>query len=282
MLLPSSLFALAMNPAGAPPNTTLIVCAIITAALGVFAIWLVASGDSGPDAQLRRGARLALTGRYPDAERCYRKALADDSKLAPLQRSRLLVCLGDTLMDMDRQDEARQYLEAALVLDDPKGECRGSLADLLLLRGADPQRALNLAEEAIEACKESLGDLPSGEGVGERLASFIRASQWARRAWALALLGRQPESQESADYALELLAPVLAGLSRAGSYKVPATTAASLCLAGVHWRLAEAFLAMGQTDKAREHFQIASDLDPQSKCGARCREKLEHLGPAAG
>jgi len=74
----------------------------------------------------------------------------------------------------------------------------------------------------------------------------------------------------------------LAGLGSRGNYKVPATTPASLCLAGVHWRTAEALLATGQTDKAREHFQTASDLDPQSKCGARCREKLEHLGASAG
>jgi tetratricopeptide (TPR) repeat protein len=282
MLLPSSLFALAVDPAGAASSTLLIVLVAVIAALGAFAVWLLASGDSGPDDLLHRGARLAMAGRYAEAERRYRKALADDSKLAPPQRSRLLVALGDALMDMDRHEESRQYLEAALAMDDPKGECRGSLADLLLLRGADPQRALALAEEAIEACKESLGDLPSGEGIGERLASFVRAGQWARRAWALALLGRQPESQESIDYAFELVAPVLAGLGSRGNYKVPATTPASLCLAGVHWRTAEALLATGQTDKAREHFQTASDLDPQSKCGARCREKLEHLGASAG
>ncbi|HMD71914.1 MAG TPA: tetratricopeptide repeat protein [Bryobacteraceae bacterium] len=282
MPLQSSLYALAVDRPGAAPIDPPIVFGVILAALAVVAVWLLMSGDSGPDGLLRRGARLAMAGRYTEAEKCYRKALGDDSKLAPLVRGRLMVCLGESLMDMDRHDESRQYLEAALVMDDPRGECRASLADLLLLRGGDPRRALNLAEEAIEACKDELGDLPSGEGIGERLASFVRAGQWARRAWALALLERPSDSQECVDYALKLVAPVLAGLGASGNYKVPATTAASLCLAGVHWRAAEALLAMGRTGPAREHFQIASDLDPQGKCGARSRQHLERLGPAAG
>ena len=283
MLLPSSLYALTVGRPAAPFfDATTIVILVILGALGAGGIWLLAGGNKGPDVLLRRGARLAITGRYAEAEACFRKALADDSNLSPLLRARLLVALGETLMDIDRQDESRQYLEAALVMDDPQGECRASLADLTLLRGADPRRALNLAEEAIEAGKDELGDLASGEGIGERLASFIRAGRWARRAWALALLERQAESQESIDFALKLVAPVLMGLSRSDSYKVPATTPASLCLAGVHWRAGEAFLAMGQTDAAREHFRIASDLDPQSKCGDRCRQHLERLGTAAG
>jgi hypothetical protein len=71
-------------------------------------------------------------------------------------------------------------------------------------------------------------------------------------------------------------------MGTSGNYKVPATTPASLCLAGVHWRAAEALLAMGQNEPAREHFQIASDLDPQGNCGGRCRQHLERLGTAAG
>ena len=282
MLLQSSLYALAVDPPGAASNTTLIVLAVLLVALSAVGLWLLMSGDDGPDGLLRRGARLAIAGRYAEAEQCYRKALADDAKLTPPQRSRLLVSLGGALVDMDRPEESRQYLEAALVMDDPQGECRASLADLLLLRGGDPRRPLNLAEEVIEASKEELGDLPSGEGIGDRLASIIRAGHWARRGWALALLERRAESQESIDYALKLVAPVLAGLSHQGSFKVPLTTPASLCLAGVHWRAGEALLAMGQTDTAREHFGIASDLDPQGKCGAGCRQHLERLGTAAG
>jgi tetratricopeptide (TPR) repeat protein len=275
-------YAFVADTPGVASNIVPIVFAIVIAALGAFALWLMASGSRGPDGLLHRGARLAMAGRYAEAERCYRRALADDSKLTPPQKSRLLVSLGAALMDMDRHEESRQYLEAALVMDDPKGECRAALADVLLLRGGDPQRPLNLSEEVIEASKESLGDLPSGERIGERLASFIRAGHWARRGWALALLERQSESQESVDYALKLVNPVLAGLGGSGNYKVPATTPASLCLAGVHWRTGEALLAMGQADAAREHFQIASDLDPQSQCGGRSRQQLERLGKSAG
>lgn len=141
MLLQSSLYAFAVDWAAAATSTPLLVFAAILLALGVVAIWLLASGDSGPDGMLHRGARLAIGGQYAEAEQCYRKALAADAKLTPLQRSRLMVSLGEALMDTDRHDESRQYLEAALVMDDPKGECRAALADLLLLRGGDPRRA---------------------------------------------------------------------------------------------------------------------------------------------
>jgi len=252
------------------------------AALAAFAIWLVATGDSGPDGVLLRSSRLAMAGLYAEAEKGYRKIMADDARLTPELRARLLVSLGETLMNMDRFDESRQYLEAALLMDDPKGECRGSLADLIVLRGGDPRRALNLAEEAVEAGKEGLGDPASGDGTGERFAGVVRAGQWARRAWVLALLGRQSDSQESIDFALKLVAPALGATAPIVSYKVPATTAASLCLAGVHWRCGEALLAAEQTDAAREHFRIAGELDPQGKCGARSRARLEHLGAPVG
>ncbi len=281
-MLQSYFCALVVNPSGAASNSLLIGFAAVLVVLGAAGIWLLISGDSGPDDLLRRGARLAIAGKYPEAEKCYRKAMADDEKLPPPLRARLLVALGNTLMDMDRHEESRQYLEAALAMDDPRGECRGSLADVLLLHAADPRRALNLSEETIEACKDDIVDPASGEPIGARLANIIRAGQWARRAWALALLERQADCQESVDYALKLVDPAAAGQPRIESYKVPATTAASLSLAVVHWRAAEALLATGQTEPAREHFQIAADLDPQGKLGGRSRQHLERLPAPAG
>jgi tetratricopeptide (TPR) repeat protein len=283
MLLHWSLYALAVDGTAAPFfSTSTIAILAVLGAIGAAGVWLLVGGDSGPGVLLPRGVRLAVAGRYAEAEKCYRKALADETQLTPALRASLLVALGNALMDLDRHEESQQYLESALAMDDPKGECRGALADALLLRGADPQRALNLAEEAIEACKEELGDPDSPDTAGVRLAGIVSGGQWARRAWTLALLGRPTDCQESVDYALKLVNPALEGQALIVNYKVPATTAASLCLAGVHWRAAEALLATGQADAAREHFGIASDLDPQGKCGARSRQHLERLRTAAG
>lgn len=282
MPLESSLCALALDLPGVMSDNALTAFVVIMLAIGGFGIWLLVSRPGGPEGLLAEGVRLCRTGQYAEAEQCYRKALADESKLKPRLRARLMVCLGDALMDMDRYEDARLYLEAALAMGDPTGGCRFSLADLLLLRGADPRKALDMANQAVEASTDGLGELNFGGNTGKYFAGIIRAERWAQRAWALALLGRQAESQESIDGALGLAIPAHAALVRRGNYRVPVANTAARCLAAVYWRTGEALLAMGQTDKAREHFLISSEGDPKSNCGARSRRHLERLGTSAG
>jgi tetratricopeptide (TPR) repeat protein len=281
-MLPSSLCALALDLPGVMSDNALTAFVVILLAIGGFGLWLLVSRPGGPEGLLAEGVRLCRTAQYAEAEQCYRKALADESKLKPALKARLMVCLGDVLMDMDRYEDSRLYLEAALAMGDPRGSCRSSLADLFLLRGADPRKALDMANQAVEASTDGLGELMSTGRACKYFAGIVRAERWAQRAWALALLGRQAESQESIDGALGLAIPAHAALVRPGSYGVSVAAGASRCLAAVYWHTGEALLAMGQTDKAREHFLIASEGDPKSNYGARSRRHLERMGTSAG
>jgi tetratricopeptide (TPR) repeat protein len=243
----------------------------------------MASGSRGPDGLLDRGLRLSIAGKYAEAEQCYREALAGDSKLKSPVRARLRICLGDALMDMDRFPESRECLEEALAMGDPTGSCRGSLADSLLLQRSDPPRALELSNQAIQASTDGLGEITSIGRIGGHLASIVRADAWARRAWALALLGRQSESQESIDFAVKLTGPSFAALSRnTGKSSGLMATTLSADRTEIYWHTGMALLAMGQTGKAREHFRIASDSTAKTRCAARCREQLERLGTSFG
>jgi tetratricopeptide (TPR) repeat protein len=283
MPLPLSLFALAASPPQGMSSTNLMVALAALAALGAFGIWLVVSGNRGPDGLLDRGLGLSIAGKYAEAEQCYRQALANESKLKPRPRARLLICLGDALLDMDRFPESRGYLEAALAFGDPTGSCRASLSDWLLLQGADPREALAWAEQVLEASTDGLGEITSAGRIGGHLASLVRADRWARRAWALAVLGRQAESQESIDFALKLADSSFAVLSRyqgRGGALMAKTLAADRTF--LYWHSGMAVLAMGQIGQAREHFKIASEAAPQLKCAARCREQLERLGTSLG
>ena len=283
MPLLSSLFALAVDPPEAMSSTKLIAFLAVAGALIAFAFWLISSGNKEPDSLLDRGLRLSIAGHYAEAERSYREALADESKLKPPLRARLLICLGDVLMNLDRYPESRQYLEAALAMGDPSGSCRGSLAEWLLLQGADPRKALAWAEQALQASTDGLGEITSIGRIGGHLASIVRAVAWARRAWALTLLGRQSESQESIDFAVKLAGPSFAALGRyqgRGSAPMAKTVAADRTF--LYWHTGMALLAMGQTGQAREHLGIAANSAPQLKCATRSRQQLERLETAAG
>jgi len=55
-----------------------------------------------------KGIELQLSGKLPEAEKCFRDALAMGKKLPESDRVRLLVSLGDVLIDEERYEEARQ------------------------------------------------------------------------------------------------------------------------------------------------------------------------------
>ena len=277
------LFALAANRPEGMFDTTLILTLAGLLALGAFGIWLVVSGNRWPDGLLDRGLRLSIAGQYAEAEQCYREALAKDSKLKPRLRARLLTCLGDALMDQDRFPESRPYLEEALAIGDPSGSCRGSLADWLLLQRSDPPKALELANQTIQTRTGGLGEITSAGRIGGHLASIVRADAWARRAWALAMLARQAESQESIGFALKLAGPSFAALSRyRGRSGALMATTLSADRTFLYRHTGMALLAMGQIGKAREHLQIAGNAAPHLKCAARCRQQLERLGTSIG
>jgi tetratricopeptide (TPR) repeat protein len=243
-------------------------------------MYLMARFLRGQDA-LGRGLDLALTGHPAEAEQCYRKALAAGERLAPDKRRSLLNCLGDALLDMGRYGEARQCLDNSLALGDPTGSCRSSLADFWLLLGREPDQALEMADQALEASTDGFGEITS---LGPRytwMADVLRAGLWAKRAHALARLGRQAESQESIDFALKLATVTRESLSSRRHPVGRFFVVAAIGVANTYWHAGMAYLAMGKLDEARDHFTIGSGADVKRKYGARCRQQLAKMGVTA-
>ena len=287
MLVQSSLCALTLDQRGAVSIVWWVVGVAIFLALVACAIRMVSNSYTGPYGFWELGRSMTRTGRFGEAEQCYRKALTVGSRLTPPQRSKLLACLGGALMDLDRYPESRECLEAALNLGDTTGSSRAGMADCFLLEGADPKRALACAEQTLQESPDGLdGEMETDPIVLQPCVSVAQAERWARRAWALALLGRQSESQESIDSALKLALPACTALTNLGagdwSTRMVPPSLGSFCLASIHWRTGMAHVAMGQSDLARDHFLVATKAAPRSKYADRCRQQLESLRTSPG
>jgi tetratricopeptide (TPR) repeat protein len=285
MLLQSSGYVLPVDLPGAVSTVWWVVGVAIWLALVAGTLRMVLNSATGPFGCWEKGRRMTTTGRFAEAEQCYRKGLALGSKLTPAQRSKLLTCLGGALMDLDRYPESRECLEAALDMGDTTGSSRAGMADCLLLEGADPRRALAWADRALQESPDGLeGALETDPIALQPCADVARAERWAKRAWALALQGRRSESQESIGSALKLALPACGRVSAlgAGRGRLVASREGQVGLAAVHWQTGMAHLAMGQSDLARDHFLVATNAAPRSKYADRCRQQLDRLGTSAG
>ncbi|MGA2435223.1 MAG: tetratricopeptide repeat protein, partial [Bryobacteraceae bacterium] len=180
------------------------------------------------------------------AEECYRAALARALAGARSQRIRMLGCLAEAMSDQGRNEESQQCRQNAIEMGDTKvGTVRAGLATLLLKQGTEPQRALDLLDEAMRIAKGPA-------------AAKVMPMRLADRAWALALLGRRQEAEATIEQALRALH---------GSPR--------LFVASTHLSIGMALVAMERTQKAIEHFRAARDADPQGKCGARALNQIK-------
>jgi tetratricopeptide (TPR) repeat protein len=191
----------------------------------------------------KEGLVLALAGRPAEAELCYRKALDLVQSGDAYPRERLLASQGQALIDLARYDEAEQCFRDALEAGDRSGNAQDGLAEVRLVRGVEADQALAHNALAIEDAKR-------------RTDLRVPGSYYALQAWALALLGREGEADDSLAEAVRGPEP-------------NARTSASL-----YWRAGMARLAMRQPEEARKHFQTGSGLDPRGKYGSRCRQHL--------
>ena len=189
----------------------------------------------------------AVAGRH--AELLFRKALAEARGTAPEFRSRALCGLGFALSDLGRYEESERCLESAISMGDKMGSARVGIAELLLLQGKEPEKALALLEAAMKI-------KTSGQALQERMAN---------KAWALALMGRQQEMQEAMATALREINPSLRPVA-----------------ASAHWRIGKALVAVQRAAEAMDHFRTASQADPQGHNGALSRLGLERHGALGG
>jgi hypothetical protein len=214
--------------------------------------WIRRLGFGCPNAQLFRmeGITHGLGNRPAEAERCYREALARSQDSPRSERAGMLGCLAESLEDQGRIPESMRCRQAAIDIgDNILGSARHGLAELLLKQGTEPQRALELVDEAMRVARGPV-------------AAQVEPLRWATRAWALAVLGRRQEAEQAIGRALRMRRE---------------TQAASF--ASTRIKVGKALLAMDQPEKALEHFRAAYEADPKGKNGARALEQIRlHSG----
>ena len=250
--------------------------------IGALVSYLRNAGHVPHELRLRRkGLDSLIAGRPGEAEKYFRRSLA---MLDPSDQVRPLVCLADALMDQGRYEESKKYLVRAIGLGDATGSGQGSMADLLLLTGADPQKALDMADQALElTTRTSRQDIYFKVGVRNDLR---HARYWARRAQALAQLHRRAEARQAIDRASRLVkaaheeaqqtkprTPILAKLILGGRL----AHSRNLALATAHWKIGLAFLAIDDPSKAIDHFRITRDTDRRGKYRNLARQELKRL-----
>jgi tetratricopeptide (TPR) repeat protein len=217
-----------------------------------------------------KGMELDIAGKFFEAEKCYRAALAMGEKVPESDRVRLLVCLGDVLIDQERYQDARQCIEQALQIGDYSGSAQGSLCDILLAMKASPDKVIATADEAMQRMTRAFDRLPFGSRWIALSKRLYEAKTWARKAQALFQLDRQDEARQAMDRALSI---VDASKSEQQLAKPEVSLQARLILAGrlvrlreltiadVYWRIGLSLLAMGNKVKAIEQFRIVRDTD---------------------
>lgn len=251
--------------------------------VGVYVIYLRNMRHCPPELRLRRkGLDLLLAGKPDKAEIYYRKSL---SLLAPSDQVRPLVCLADALMDQGRYQESQEYLERALELGDSTGSGQSTMADLLLITASDPEKAIDMAEQAVELnVSRQRKDIYFGGGVYDDLK---RAKCWARKAQALVQLNRRAEALQAIDRAVRLvenahtearqtrprnslLVMLVIGNRRLTNHR-------ELAIAIVHWQIGLAFLAINDSSGAISHFRITRDTDHRGKYRRLAQQQLSRL-----
>ncbi len=268
----------------APWNTPMIGWFLaIPVVAGAYVIYLRNLGHCPPDLRLRRkGLDSLLAGRPTKAEKYFRKSLA---MLDPADQVRPLVCVADALMDQGRYEECKGYLVRALELGDSTGSAQGSMADLLLLTGTDPEKALDMTDQVVElSTRTSRQDIYFGGEVSNDLKC---ATYWARRAQALAQLDRRAEARQAIDRSLRIVDAAHAEAQQTRphtSVRVKLIVGGrrlahhrDLVVAKAHWKIGLAFLAVDDSNRAADHFRITRDRDRRGKYRRLAQQQLEQL-----
>jgi len=190
----------------------------------------------------QKGIVLSALARHAEAERSYREVLAVSANAKPAFRNHLLLCLGYTLTDLSRYDEALSCLETVIDLGDSDGGARLGIADLLLQQGKEPGNALSLVEESMRICS----------------TGWLKAERMGNKAWALALMGKR---EEMAD-------PVTAALKGAEGLKHVGAAAS------IRWRVGKALAAAERISEAIEQFRAALRIDPHGQHGLLAKMEL--------
>lgn len=230
----------------------------------------------------QKGMDALLAGRPVEGEGYFRTALAEE--LPDAERVGLLVCLAEALLDEGLPEEAEQYLAQALALGDATGHAQGSMADVLLQRGGDPERALWLAEQSFALSSQACRD-------GEAMEHLRGARLWTRKGHALLQMHRREEAERAVENAEAETAEAHAcdrdeddvGVNLLELLAIrPLRQMESLAIASAHWQIGGMLAALGHDHRAAEHLRIAWSADRGGKYRRLAEKTLDRIGaPAA-
>jgi tetratricopeptide (TPR) repeat protein len=235
----------------------------------------------------RRGLEHSLAGRSVEAQKCYRKGLEQSAKIPDALRVRLLVCLGNSLMDENRLTEAEDCFSVALQIGDRTGSCQGSIADLLLKEKREPEKVLKVADLAFSLETDRYRSAPVA--WKEQYLGLREAACLTRKAQAFALLEQRTDAREAVDKAVGLLkAAEEAHTARQFDdetmkrllFDRRSGDRQKLQFAALHFALGNAFLALRQTREAMAHFRTGRESDPKGKYRKLCDERLAQFSAA--
>ena len=185
-----------------------------------------------------RGEMLHHAGRLDEAEASLREALPlhDDS------RERALVddMLASVLMDQERYSEAIAFYESAGRAWPDRGSNQRGIAEAWLRQGRELKEAADCASQAVEIDRRATG-MPK-EALDMRLGEDLAVLAWA----------------------------VAANSGDVGEVDKLITEACQLCgtrtkpiLSQIHYHAGQAYEALNDLEKARDHFRQAREIDPK-------------------
>ena len=189
-----------------------------------------------------RGTMLHQLGRLNEAEAILREGLLLENN--PLSRVLAVNTLATVLMDQKRFSEAIEFYQLAHRAWSDRGASLRGIAEIWLRQGREFQEALKQAHLAVAIDKRARG--LSKKVLEQRLGEDLAVLSWA----------------------------LAANSAGAGTVEFLVIEALRLCsdgavtqLAEIHYHAGQAYLALQNTDKSREHFRHAAEIDPQGIFG---------------
>ncbi|MGA2218386.1 MAG: tetratricopeptide repeat protein [Terracidiphilus sp.] len=196
------------------------------------------------------GPILFSAGRYPEA-RAAVKPQAFDERGQPRLTSLELYTYALALTNDDMNAEAQQLLEAAVRVPQRTGSFHVALVTCLLDQRKEPERALQLMEQAMTNWPEP---------VATPLQQADHAKRLARYAWTLAACGRRKEAETKLDEAFAAVA------------SLPDTDRA-----GVKYFAGETWRTLGEWRKARTALDESLLLSPTGSAATGAQKALVRL-----
>lgn len=199
-------------------------------------------GMRNPSLVYFKGTILMFAGRYQEAEQALRECIKAGQSSG--RRHLGLVNLGYVLLELGRNDEAARSLDEVIKLQPHRAVPYSTRAEIYLRQGIEPERALALLDKGIQN--------KTGSEQQRRVDRHVLGYLFANRAWALFLLGRRKEAEQALKGAEDGLQAALSDGVKPGA-------------AGVHYHMARARLAGGETDRARVHLLETKKIDLNGK-----------------